>query len=95
MVQHLKQELKFETESIFFLFDNPTKDASTVTGKSTKRDLMKVVDQLVLTVKPKDLLFILLLGHGNFDGEDYRYNLVGKAPASPRPLSLRDPQGEG
>ena len=38
---------------------------------------MQLVGELESRVRPGDLLFLLLLGHGNFDGSDYRYNLRG------------------
>ena len=38
---------------------------------------MQLVGELESRVRPDDLLFLLLLGHGNFDGSDYRYNLRG------------------
>jgi len=77
MVRSLTEALKFSKENILFLAEDPSKDSSIITGKATKGELAKAFDRLQSTAKPGDLLFIFILGHGNFDGNDYKFNLVG------------------
>ncbi len=77
MVEVLKGPLQLPRENLFFLAEDPERDPSLVTARAVKSELMQVVGELESRVRPDDLLFLLLLGHGNFDGSDYRYNLRG------------------
>lgn len=77
LVSTLKDPLQLPPENLFFLVEDPERDPSLVTARAVKSDLMQVVGELESRVRPDDLLFLLLLGHGNFDGSDYRYNLRG------------------
>lgn len=77
LVATLKDPLQLPPENLFFLAEDPERDPSLVTARAVKSDLMKLVGELESRVRPDDLLFLLLLGHGNFDGSDYRYNLRG------------------
>ena len=77
MVLSLKGPLKFPDENLFFLAEDPERDSSLVTARAMKSELMQVIGELESRVRPNDLLFLLLLGHGNFDGSNYRYNLKG------------------
>jgi hypothetical protein len=75
--QSLNQELNFPKENIYLLAGDPGKDDSIVTAKATKGELLKVFDRLESKVQQNDLVLIILLGHGSFDGNDYKFNLVG------------------
>ena len=77
LVATLKDPLQFPPENLFFLVEDPERDPALVTARAVKSDLMQLVGELESRVRPDDLLFLLLLGHGNFDGSDYRYNLRG------------------
>ena len=77
VVATLKGPLQLPRENLFFLAEDPQRDPSLVTARAVKSELMQVVGELESRVRPDDLLFLLLLGHGNFDGSDYRYNLRG------------------
>lgn len=77
LVATLKDPLQWPRENLFFLAEDPERDPSLVTARAVKSDLMRLVGDLESRVRPDDLLFLLLLGHGNFDGSDYRYNLRG------------------
>ena len=77
VVATLKGPLQLPRENLFFLAEDPKRDPSLVTARAVKSELMQVVGELESRVRPDDLLFLLLLGHGNFDGGDYRYNLRG------------------
>ena len=77
VVATLKGPLQLPRENLFFLAEDPKRDPSLVTARAVKSELMQVVGELESRVRPDDLLFLLLLGHGNFDGSDYRYNLRG------------------
>jgi len=50
----------------------------TLTGKdSTKVKLTAAMEQVASEAKPEDDLVLTLIGHGSFDGTEYKFNLVG------------------
>ncbi len=50
----------------------------TLTGKqSTKAKLTEVMTEVAREAKPEDDLVLTLIGHGSFDGTEYKFNLVG------------------
>ena len=50
----------------------------TLTGKqSTKARLTETLAQVAQQAKPEDDLVVTLIGHGSFDGAEYKFNLVG------------------
>jgi len=50
----------------------------TLTGKdSTKAKLTAAMEQVAREAKPEDDLVLTLIGHGSFDGTEYKFNLVG------------------
>jgi len=77
MVQSLTQELNFSRENVSLLVEDPGKDTSVNSVKATKVELLRAFDGLASSARGNDLIFILLLGHGSFDNNDYRFNLIG------------------
>lgn len=50
----------------------------TLTGaKATKAGFAQVMGEVAREAKPEDDLVLTLIGHGSFDGEVYKFNLVG------------------
>jgi hypothetical protein len=50
----------------------------TLTGKaSTKAKLTEVMGEVARQAKPEDDFILTLIGHGSFDGTEYKFNLVG------------------
>ena len=50
----------------------------TLTGKqATKAKLTEVVGQIARQAKPEDDFVLTLIGHGSFDGTEYKFNFVG------------------
>ncbi len=77
MYQSLREELQFPKENVWFLFEDPARDNEVVTARATKVEFSKVFEGLRSKVKQDDLIFIYLIGHGSFDGREYKFNLVG------------------
>jgi hypothetical protein len=76
MVQILKDEMRLPRENIVLLTEDPSINAL-INGKATKVELAKAFDGLVAKVPADGRLLVLLIGHGSFDGVDYKFNLVG------------------
>jgi hypothetical protein len=50
----------------------------TLTGpQATKAELTSTLTSIAHDAKPGDDLVLMLIGHGSFDGADYKFNLVG------------------
>ena len=50
----------------------------TLTGKdATKAKVTEVLGTVAHQAKAEDDLVLTLIGHGSFDGEEYKFNLVG------------------
>jgi len=73
----LTDQMHVPKEDVLFLFEDPAKGAPLVFGKSTKSELMRAAEKLDADSKEGDLVFIVLLGHGSSDGNNYKFNLVG------------------
>lgn len=63
--------------NITYLGDKPDADPKNITGRSTRESVEKTVAALAAQGKPDDQIFILLIGHGSFDGRQGAFNLPG------------------
>src|SRR4029453_16533718 len=77
MAQVLKDEMRIPRENIVLLTEDPSMNPALVNAKATKAELAKVFDGLVAKVPADGQLLVFLIGHGSFDGVDYKFNLVG------------------
>jgi hypothetical protein len=46
-------------------------------GAATRTRLTEVLGQIARDAKPEDDFVLILIGHGSFDGVEYKFNLVG------------------
>lgn len=52
-------------------------ETADVDDRSTAVNVQRVLATLSTRVRPDDVLFVMLIGHGTFDGLDAKFNLVG------------------
>ena len=78
---------KLGVSDVIYLAEKPEVDAKRVTGKSTKEEVVKAFDKLAAAGED-DVVFIVLIGHGLFDGKVAKFNLPGPdlTPADFEPL---------
>jgi hypothetical protein len=78
---------KLGVTDVIYLAEKPEVDAKRVTGKSTKDEVIKAFDKLAAAGED-DVVFIVLIGHGSFDGKVAKFNLPGPdlTPADFEPL---------
>jgi hypothetical protein len=62
--------------NVQFLTEKPEADAKRATGKSSRDEVVKAFDKLA-TAAADDSIFIVLMGHGTFDGKAAKFNLPG------------------
>lgn len=88
LVDGATDRLGVPRDHIIYLADQPEKDAKRVTGKSTQQEIEKAFATIAKTAKEDDIVFIVLIGHGTFDGKVAKFNLPGPdmTPANFDPL---------
>ncbi len=62
---------------ITYLADKPDIDPARIRGRSTRANVEKAMADLMASAKADDEVFILLIGHGSFDGQQASFNLSG------------------
>src|SRR6476620_2159134 len=62
--------------NITWLGEAPEKDAR-IKGRSSKDNVSKAFTDLAAASKPNDEIFVMLIGHGSFDGKTAAFNLPG------------------
>ena len=68
----LIESLKFDPALVTVLSDTPRPEAA-----STAENVRRVVLSVASRMTRDDVFFVLLIGHGTFDGTDAKFNLVG------------------
>ncbi len=88
LVDTASGRLGLPKERVIFLTERPEEDASRATGRSTKADIVRAFGTLALHAKEEDVVFVVLIGHGTFDGKVAKFNLPGPdmTPADFAPL---------
>ena len=57
---------------------NPDSKVTTLSGaQATKAQIQTALSQIAKEAKPADALVVMLIGHGGFDGYEYKINLPG------------------
>jgi hypothetical protein len=62
---------------IIYLAEKTEIDPASIRGRSTREVVEKTLRDIAATAKPNDELFVLLIGHGSFDGRQAAFNLPG------------------
>ncbi len=63
--------------NISYLAERPELDPSRIDGRSAKDVVSKTLTDLAARTAPNDEIFVLLIGHGSFDGKTAAFNLPG------------------
>ncbi len=68
----LVERFKLPRGAVTMLSDSPQPDVA-----ATAANVRRLVELLAGRIAPQDLLLVVLIGHGTFDGIDAKFNLVG------------------
>lgn len=68
--------------SLIVLTENPARDSKRFNGKSTKQEVGNAFLALSRRVKPGDVLFVFLHGHGSGNGSESAVNITGPDPTA-------------
>ena len=63
--------------NIIYLAEKPDTDRARIRGRSTRENVEKAFGALAGRVRPSDEVFVVLFGHGSFDGRQASFNLPG------------------
>ncbi|HKG23137.1 MAG TPA: hypothetical protein VKC34_14660, partial [Blastocatellia bacterium] len=79
--ESLLNRLGFDEKRIFLLTETgaggPENGSTEYTARSTAQEVRKAFDAIKASASPESLLFVVLIGHGSFDGQQAKFNLVG------------------
>jgi hypothetical protein len=78
-------------ERVVFLSEKADGEGALSSGRSTRDEIVKTFDALAQKSAADDLVFVVLIGHGTFDGRVAKFNLPGPdmTPADFQPLLKR------
>jgi hypothetical protein len=65
------------SERLVYLVDQKGEADKLATGRSTREEIQKAVDAFAKAAAADDAVYIVLIGHGSFDGQSARFNLPG------------------
>jgi len=75
-----EQRFESQAQEIDKLLHGSNSDAKVTTlygAQATKVNIQNVMSQVAREAKPSDAFVLMLIGHGTFDGYDYKMNLPG------------------
>ena len=80
-------------DRLVYLVDQKGEEDKLASGRSTREEIQKAIDGFAKAAAPDDAVYIVLLGHGSFDGQTARFNLPGPdmGPADFNPLLKKLP----
>jgi hypothetical protein len=65
------------SDRIVYLVDQKDEEDKLATGRSTREEIQKAIDGFAKAAAPEDVVYVILIGHGSFDGQNARFNLPG------------------
>jgi len=71
------ERLGVPKERLVYLVDAPGEADARVSGRSTRDEITKALDGFAAQAGPDDVVFITLIGHGDFNGRASKFNLPG------------------
>ncbi len=87
LVAALRAQPGFRDDHLLVLAETPRPGV----GCATREGVRRAVRELAARMDEQSVLFVLLLGHGTFDGREARFNLVGPDLAAAEWAALVDP----
>jgi len=71
------ERLGVPAERLVHLVGEPVEGDVRVSGRSTREEVTKALTRFAAEVGPDDLVFITLIGHGQWDGRAAKFNMPG------------------
>jgi hypothetical protein len=64
-------------DHVVYLVDQTQDGEKSVTGKATVEEISKTFDRFAKQATPEDAVYVVLIGHGSYDGKTAKFNLPG------------------
>jgi Peptidase C13 family len=64
-------------DHVVYLVDQTQEGDKNVTGKATVEEISKTFDRFAKLATPEDAVYVVLIGHGSYDGKVAKFNLPG------------------
>jgi hypothetical protein len=77
MIDAAKKKDGVADSNIIYLSEKPDLDTTRIKAKSTRENVEKAFDDVAAHARPNDAVFIVLIGHGSYDGRQAAFNLPG------------------
>ena len=77
LVEHASGRMGIPKERVLYLLEDPAQDPTRAAGKATKDAVEKGLAAIGAQANAADVVFIVLIGHGTFDGKVAKFNLPG------------------
>jgi len=77
MIDAAKKKDGLADGNITYLSEKPELDPKRIQGKSTRENVQKAFGDLAARARPNDAVFVILLGHGSFDGRQAAFSMPG------------------
>ena len=77
------ERLGVPKERMVYLVDQPMEGDARVSGRSTREEIGKAIDGFAKQAGAEDVVFIMLIGHGSYEGREAKINLPGPDMAAP------------
>jgi Peptidase C13 family len=65
------------SDRLIYLVDQKGEADKLATGRSTREEIQKAIEGFAKSATAEDAVYIVLIGHGSFDGQNARFNLPG------------------
>jgi Peptidase C13 family len=69
--------LGIPADHVVYLVDQTQEGDKHVTGKATVEEIGKTFDRFAKQATPDDAVYVVLIGHGSYDGKSAKFNLPG------------------
>lgn len=69
--------LGIPADHVVYLVDQTQEGDKNVTGKATVEEISKTFDRFAKQATPEDAVYVVLFGHGSYDGKTAKFNLPG------------------
>lgn len=77
MIDAAKKKDGVPDANILYLGEKPDLDPARIKSRSSKESVEKAFTDLAARARPSDAVFVLLIGHGSYDGRQAAFNLPG------------------
>ncbi|HET9271735.1 MAG TPA: C13 family peptidase, partial [Vicinamibacterales bacterium] len=71
------ERLGVASENLAFLVDAPAEGDEKVTGRATREEIAKALQGFGARAGADDVVFVVLIGHGSYDGRSAKFNMPG------------------